>query len=117
MTFTGLIPGRDYRVTAWMKVGSLSRMLLDVRDGAKMHAGTVFFNLSPPAITGASGGLVGAKAERGPDQWVKTSVDLRSTDGIVVAYVGQVFQDGSSKFLGASNIHLMLGGIEVDPIL
>jgi hypothetical protein len=116
MTFTGLAPNQNYRVTVWMKAGSLRRMFLDVRDGGHIQAGMAYFNLTPPAVTGTSGDVLGADVEPAPNQWVKTSVDLRSADGVIVVYLGQVLHDGSTQFRGALDLHLMLGGMEVRPL-
>jgi hypothetical protein len=114
IAFTGLQPGHAYRATVWAKPGSLSRIVVECRDGGSIHSGIALFDLAPPAVATTSGNLNGLAARVGSDKWVKASIDLVSADGIIVIYVGLVLPDGSTKFIGLSNMHLEFGGVEIE---
>jgi hypothetical protein len=117
ISLSGLPAGGVYRVTAWVRAGSLGEALLDVRDGKKANQGSAVFNLAArPSISKATGDLTSVAVATGADQWTKASVELRSFDGVIVLYVGQVLPDGSTAFRGDAQMHLMFGGVEVHQI-
>jgi hypothetical protein len=113
MRFAGLAAGARYRATAWLKRASADHIALDVRDGTATNGGIALFDLTTSTILKSSGNLAGMSVALDVDGWVKASMDLWSSDGVVVVYVGQLGPDQSMRFQGRAGSELTFGGIEV----
>lgn len=104
--FSGLPTDRTYRVTAWVKPKSETRILLEVRDGGTVKYGLADFDLEGRAVQNSRGDVQNATIESGSDGWLKLGVDLPSTNGFIIA---------NTYFAGANApAALTFGGIAVE---
>ena len=75
------------------------------------NSGSAALGLSPPKVL-ASSGNVRASAETGPSNWVKVSIEMPSSDGVFVIYLGLLGPGNAPTFSGAGE-QMIFGGIEV----
>jgi hypothetical protein len=116
MRFAGLAPDTRYRLTAWLKAGSATRIVIDVRDGPIRRKGVVLFDLEAAAMLGGTGNLAGTRIETNAEGWQEVAVESRTTDGQVFVYVGQLGPDNATVFTATAKSELTLGGVEVKAI-
>jgi hypothetical protein len=114
VAFKGLVPHRTYRATAWVKTKGHVRIILDVRDGSHASQRASSFN---PHVEGMKrrAGTNGSNGSGTGDTWLCPSLDVRSTDGVVV-YVGLADSANSATFEGRDDMQISVGGIDIAPL-
>jgi hypothetical protein len=116
LAFVGIPSNRPIRVTAWIKAPQGTRVGVDVRDGeqrgrAPRNSGSAVVDLSAPKVLAASGNArVAIEAAAG--NWVKIPVDMSSSDGVLVLYLG-LLGPGDSAAFGGGREQIILGGVEI----
>jgi hypothetical protein len=116
IAFVGVPANRPLRATAWVKAPPGMRINIDVRDGTPLgqvphNSGSLFLDLSPAKVL-ASSGNVHASIEAGPSNWTKIPVQMTSSDGVFVIYVGLLGPGDTPTFSGAGE-QMIFGGIEI----
>jgi hypothetical protein len=116
LVFVGVPVNRPIRATAWIKAPQGTRIDINVRDGEEMghvarNSGSASLDLLPPKVL-ASSGNVRASAEAGPSNWVKVPIEMPSSDGVFVIYLGLLGPGNAATFSGAGE-QIIFGGIEV----
>lgn len=116
IVFVGVPVNRPIRATAWIKAPPGTRIDVNVRDGEEMghaarNSGSAMLDLSPPKVLASSGNARTA-AEAGPSNWVKVPIEMASSDGVFVIYLGLLGPGNASTFSGAGE-HMIFGGISV----
>jgi hypothetical protein len=115
VAFKGLVPDRIYRATAWVKINGHLRIMLDVRDGAHARQHTASFD---PGVEGVKrrASANGSNGSGTGDEWSCASLDVSSTDGVVVVYVGLADRANSATFEGRDDMQFSFGGIDLAPL-
>ena len=116
VAFVGVPVNRPIRVTAWVKAPQGTRINIDVRDGAQsargpQNVGSMVFDLSSAKILAASGNAR-ASIEIGPRNWVKVPIEMPSSDGVIVVYVGLLGPGDNPIFAGGGE-QLIFGGLDI----
>jgi hypothetical protein len=112
----GVPVNRPIRATTWIKAPRGTRIGVDVRDGEELgHAarntGSAALDLSPRKVLAASGN-VRASVEAGPGDWVKIPIEMSSSDGVFVIYLGLLGPGNAPNFSGAGE-QMIFGGLEI----
>ena len=110
IAFAGIPPNRMIHANIWLKAPPGTRTQIDARDGVEpgygpRNVGGATFELAPPKVL-SSNGNIQAGIRAGPSNWVNIPVDMTSSNGVVVIYVG--FLGG-----GGSGEQMIFGGIEL----
>jgi len=116
LAFVGVPVNRPIRATAWIKAPRGTRIDVSVRDGEELghaarNSGSAALDLSPPKVL-ASSGNVRASIEAGPSNWVKVPIEMPSSDGVFVIYLGLLGPDNAASFSGTGE-QMIFGGIEM----
>ncbi|HLH87355.1 MAG TPA: hypothetical protein VKX28_02750 [Xanthobacteraceae bacterium] len=116
IAFVGVPVNRPFRATAWIKGPQGTRISVDVRDGTSLgqpprNSGISLHDLSPPKVL-TSNGNVHASVEPGPSNWTKISIQMTSSDGVFVMYVGLLGPGNTVTFSGAGE-QMIFGGIQI----
>lgn len=116
LAFLGVPADRPIRATAWIKAPKGTRIDVDVRGGAELghethDSGSVVFDLSARKVVTSSGN-VRASAEAGPNDWVKVRIEMPSSDGVFVTYLG-LLGPGDAAVFGGAGEQMIFGGVEV----
>jgi hypothetical protein len=116
IAFIGVPAKRTIHATAWIKAPQGTRINIDVRDGTSLgqpprNNGLVLVDLSPPKVL-ASNGNLRASIESGPSNWTKIPVQMTSSDGVFVIYVGLLGLGNTPSFSGGGE-QMIFGGIEI----
>jgi len=114
IAFRGFAPDRTYRATAWIKVESKGRLILDARDGTAPGGRVASFDLDPSGerSTGRDG-LYDLQSQGG---WFCPAIDVHSANGVLVVYAGLADSANSLNFAGDGRTKLTFGGIKVMPL-
>ena len=116
IAFVGVPANRTIRATAWLKAPQGTRIDVDVRDGEEIghtarNTGSAALDLSPRTVLAASGN-VRASVEAGPSDWVKVPIEMPSSDGVFVIYLGLLGPGNAPNFSGNGE-QMIFGGIEI----
>jgi hypothetical protein len=111
--FTSLPRAGVYRVTAWVKPESVANVMLEARDREQKHYGIAVYDLVHGVAESAEGEARNARIERGPDGWLRLSLDMRYEGGMAVVYVGLLDDAQVASYIGDGYDSILFGGMEL----
>ena len=116
IAFAGMPANRMVHATIWLKAPPGTRTQIEARDGVEpghgpRNVGSATFELSPPKILSSDGNMQ-AGIQPGPSNWVNIPVDMTSSNGVFVIYVGFLGPGNAPTFSGSGE-QMIFGGIEL----
>jgi hypothetical protein len=116
ITFAGLPAKQTVHAIIWLKALSGTRVIVEVRDGIEPGRGPSNIGMAMLDLSGlkvlALNGNIHTEIGIGPSNWVKIPVDMPSSDGVFVIYLGLLGSGNAAVFRGGGE-QMIFGGIEI----